>query len=326
MNKKILITTLALGAAFAGTLFAAAQNPETTVSSKVAATSTPAGWTDDFEAAKKQAAEEGKYLLVDFSGSDWCGWCVKLDKEVFSKKEFLDGAKKKFVLVFIDSPKKREKLSPLAQKQNPKLVEQYKIEGFPSVLLMDAEGTPLATLGYQKGGAENYLKLLDSVLAEKLPILDLEKKIKAMEPGSEERVKAIHEVLKDAAPGTQIECRDLVGEVLAFDKDGSAGMRDAYPLITVFMPVAKAQRTLFEQINEEMRERYGKLPAAEKNNADIGAKIRRAALENNREKLEALLKLISETAKTAPEKYEIREKLESMEESLARLLESLSEK
>ena len=80
------------------------------------ATSTPAGWTDDFDAAKKQAAAEGKMLLVDFSGSDWCVWCKKLDREVFAKPEFLDGVKKDFVLVMIDSPKDQSLLSPKAAK------------------------------------------------------------------------------------------------------------------------------------------------------------------------------------------------------------------
>ena len=75
------------------------------------ATSTPEGWTDDFDAAKAQAKSEGKLLLVDFSGSDWCGWCKKLDEEVFAKPEFLEGAKKDFVLVMVDSPSDKKLLS-----------------------------------------------------------------------------------------------------------------------------------------------------------------------------------------------------------------------
>ena len=107
------------------------------------ATSTPTGWTDDFEAAKKQAAAENKLLLVDFSGSDWCGWCKKLDKEVFAKPEFLKGVKKDFVLVMIDSPRDKSLLSEKAAKQNPELQRQYKISGYPTVLILDAEGEVL---------------------------------------------------------------------------------------------------------------------------------------------------------------------------------------
>ncbi len=123
----------------------------------------PKGWTDDFDAAKAKAAKEGKLLLVDFSGSDWCGWCIKLDDEVFSKKEFVKTAQMDFVLVMVDSPRNKEKLSKKARKQNPGLVEKYKIRGFPTVLVMDAEGEVLARTGYRKGGVKEYIKHLDSI-------------------------------------------------------------------------------------------------------------------------------------------------------------------
>ena len=54
----------------------------------LAETSTPAGWTDDYDAALERAAKENKLILADFSGSDWCGWCQRLDKEVFDTEEF----------------------------------------------------------------------------------------------------------------------------------------------------------------------------------------------------------------------------------------------
>ena len=123
----------------------------------------PKGWTDDFDAAKAKAAKEGKLLLVDFSGSEWCGWCIKLDDEVFSKKEFVKTAQMDFVLVMVDSPRNKEKLSKKARKQNPGLVEKYKIRGFPTVLVMDAEGEVLARTGYRKGGVKEYIKHLDSI-------------------------------------------------------------------------------------------------------------------------------------------------------------------
>ena len=123
----------------------------------------PKGWTDDFDAAKAKAAKEGKLLLVDFSGSDWCGWCIKLDDEVFSKKEFVKTAQMDFVLVMVDSPRNKEKLSKKARKQNPELVKKYKIRGYPTVLIMDAEGEVLAQTGYRRGGVKEYIKHLDSI-------------------------------------------------------------------------------------------------------------------------------------------------------------------
>ena len=110
------------------------------------------GWSHDFEAAKKQAAEQKKDLLVDFTGSDWCGWCIKLNEEVFSHDPFKTGVADKFVLVEIDFPRDKSKLSDETQKQNAMLQKQFSIQGFPTILLMDAAGLPYAQTGYQAGG------------------------------------------------------------------------------------------------------------------------------------------------------------------------------
>ena len=73
------------------------------------------GWTHDFEAAKKQAAAEKKDLLMDFTGSDWCGWCIKLNDEVFKHDVFKDGVKDKYVLVEVDFPQDKSKLDEATQ-------------------------------------------------------------------------------------------------------------------------------------------------------------------------------------------------------------------
>ena len=78
--------------------------------------SVPKGWDEDFEAGKATAEKSGKLILLAFSGSDWCGWCVKMEKEIYSDKNFIAAAKKKFVLLMIDSPRDKSILSPLAAK------------------------------------------------------------------------------------------------------------------------------------------------------------------------------------------------------------------
>lgn len=128
------------------------------------------GWTHDFAAAKKQAASEKKDLLMDFTGSDWCGWCIKLNAEVFSHDSFRTGVKDKFVLVELDYPQKPEnldKLSAETKAQNKELQAKYSIQGFPTILLCDAEGKPFAKTGYQAGGPEKYLTHLDELRAKK---------------------------------------------------------------------------------------------------------------------------------------------------------------
>jgi len=126
-----------------------------------AKTSTPEGWLDDYEAALKKAAAENKHIIVDFSGSDWCGWCMRLDKEVFSTEAFRKGAADKYVLLMIDSPRDQSLLTPEAAKQNPELIQKFGVRGFPTVIVLDPTGKPVFRTGYKAGGPEKYLNMLD---------------------------------------------------------------------------------------------------------------------------------------------------------------------
>lgn len=123
------------------------------------------GWLTDFEAAKKVASERKLPILANFAGSDWCGWCIRLDREVFSKKEFQEYAGKNVVLFLADFPS-RKKQPAKTKSQNKVLAEKYKVRGFPTVLLMDAKGNVLARTGYQKGGPQKYVKHLKSLIKE----------------------------------------------------------------------------------------------------------------------------------------------------------------
>ncbi len=125
------------------------------------------GWSHDYAASKKQAAESKKDLLINFTGSDWCGWCIKLVDEVFKHDAFKTGVKDTFVLVELDYPKDKSKLSEETQKQNKELSGKYAVQGYPSILLCDAEGRPYAATGYQEGGPEKYVEHLNELRAKK---------------------------------------------------------------------------------------------------------------------------------------------------------------
>lgn len=127
-----------------------------------AATSTPKGFTDNMDEALAQAKSSGKYVYACFSGSDWCGWCKKLEGEVFSDKtfDFAGALAKDFVLVFIDSPRDKSLLSAHAKANNKKLIKKYGIEGFPTALLLDSNGEQFAETGYRRGGAKAYVDFL----------------------------------------------------------------------------------------------------------------------------------------------------------------------
>ena len=122
------------------------------------------GWGDNFEEAKKESASKGRPILVDFTGSDWCGWCIKLKNEVFSKQAFKDFAAENLVLFVADFPS-RKKLSEDVKKQNDALQEKYGIRGYPTILLLDKDGKELARTGYQSGGPEAYVTHLKELIA-----------------------------------------------------------------------------------------------------------------------------------------------------------------
>lgn len=182
-------------------------------------------WTTDWEAAKSQAAKEQKLLLIDFSGSDWCGWCKKLDKEVFSQETFLTEAKKKFVLVLLDFPRDKSGQSEALQKQNDELQERFGVEGFPSVFLATADGTPFAQTGYQEGGPEKYLAHLDEFLAQRAKLA----KLQAALPTTEglERAKLLDEICTNLTMDTP-EKAAYMTEIVTLDADNKAGLKGKY--------------------------------------------------------------------------------------------------
>ena len=136
------------------------EEAEKSMPEKKDATSTPAGFTDNLDEALAKAKEEGKLVYACFSGSDWCGWCKRLEKEVFADPLFVAGTKDDYVLVFIDDPSDRNLLSDHAKAENKKLIKKYEIEGFPTALILDGDGNKVGETGYRDGGAAKYIEHL----------------------------------------------------------------------------------------------------------------------------------------------------------------------
>jgi len=126
-------------------------------------------WQTNFEAAKQQAKKEDKVVLVDFTGSDWCGYCIRLKKAVWDKPEFAKFAEKSLVLVELDFPHNK-KLPADLKKQNDKLQDNYHIEGFPTIVLLDGDGKELGRMeGYEGDNVDSYIKRLEKIIATKSP-------------------------------------------------------------------------------------------------------------------------------------------------------------
>ncbi len=115
-----------------------------------------ATWLTDHTAALQAAKAQNRLMLINFTGSDWCGWCMKLKKEVFDTAEFDQFANSRLVLLEVDFP--QEKRQSLSQKQaNQALQQKFGVRGYPTLFLVNADGKVLQQLGYMPGGPKAFL-------------------------------------------------------------------------------------------------------------------------------------------------------------------------
>ncbi len=195
-------------------------------------------WTEDFEAAKALAAKEGKDLLLDFTGSDWCGWCIKLREEVFDQVAFRKDAPKEFVLVEIDFPERKPQSDEVKQR-NERLKAQFGAEGFPTVFLTDAKGRAYAKTGYQEGGAEAYLKHLDELrgVREKRDALLAQ----AEKAGGLDRAKLLDQALTVVQEaGALVGYEETLREIVSLDAENKAGLKDKYEVLLLTSEIKAA--------------------------------------------------------------------------------------
>lgn len=208
-----------------------------------------AKWIQDFAKAKEQAKAEKKHLLVDFTGSDWCSWCQKLDKEVFDTAPFQAAAPKDFVLVKIDFPQDESLVTKEIKAQNEKLQGEYSIEGFPTILLMDADGHVYAATGYEPGGPEKYLTMLSD--KKKKGDVFVAAMTRADAAKGADRAKA----LAEAIDGLDAEVASahhlaLMEEIVKLDADGKAGCKAKYEGKVTEIAEAKSVQTEMRAMQE----------------------------------------------------------------------------
>jgi len=122
-----------------------------------------AHWLSDYNKAVDQAKTDNKNLLLDFTGSDWCPWCIRMDKEVLNTREFKDYADKNLILVLVDFPQSKQ-LPQKVQDQNSGLQQKFGAEGFPTFILLSKDGKVLGQqVGYLEGGPSAFIAKLDSM-------------------------------------------------------------------------------------------------------------------------------------------------------------------
>jgi thioredoxin-related protein len=126
-------------------------------------------WMTDLGKAQAKAKEENRLVLMDFTGSDWCPYCIKLQKEVFSTPEFTAYAKKNLVPVEIDFPTHKSQ-PPELKKTNKALKAKYQIRGYPTVIVLNSQGKKIGELvGYDEGGPKPFIAKLEALKAKEKP-------------------------------------------------------------------------------------------------------------------------------------------------------------
>ena len=177
-----------------------------------------AEWMTDLEAAKAKAAAENKAVLVDFTGSDWCGWCIRLRKQVLDTPAFETYAKDKFVLMEVDVPQ-NPKFDQALLKRNQELCEQYGVSGFPTILVINPKGDVVGGFsGYVASTAEA-AKPLDAALATASLLA------KAETQQGAEQVATLAAAYKSLPEDLRENASALRQRIIALDTDDTSGMK-----------------------------------------------------------------------------------------------------
>ena len=131
-------------------------------------------WHTDMSKATDISIKENKPLFLFFTGSDWCGWCIRLQKEVFKTPEFIKWAKENVVLVELDFPRKNEQTDAV-KMQNAQLQQQLQVTGYPTVWFVSATKTAeakvnlnaLGSTGYVAGGPKVWIEGANQIIKKK---------------------------------------------------------------------------------------------------------------------------------------------------------------
>ena len=166
----VIVVGVALAALLALGVFRGAPTPSPSPASKSQAASAAsvasAEWLTDYLQAQKRAAEKKLPILADFTGSDWCGTCIALKKEVFNTPEFAAWANQQVILLEVDFPNEEPQTAALKQ-QNLQLATTFSVDQYPTILFLDATGKKIGQTGYVAGGPQAWIAAAENSLAGK---------------------------------------------------------------------------------------------------------------------------------------------------------------
>ena len=186
------------------------------------------GWVRSFAEAKELAAKEGKSILMEFTGSDWCPPCKALHKNVLGTDTFKNEITKDFILLVLDNPRDKSLVSDAEQEQYKTLSAQYKVTGVPTVFLADAEGKPYhKQVGYSGDAAEKWVadaRGKVKVLAQRDEFF-----AQATEAKGVERAKLLEKAISGIDSAVALALYgDTIDEIIRLDADDTAGLKGKY--------------------------------------------------------------------------------------------------
>ncbi|GAB4151835.1 MAG: hypothetical protein Fur0037_20580 [Planctomycetota bacterium] len=207
-------------------------------------------WIQDWAKAQEIAKAQHKHLLIDFTGSDWCIWCKRLDEEVFSTKAFLAEAPKNFVFVKLDFPRNQSLVTDDIRAQNQQLQMEFGVQGYPTIFLAGEDGRPYAKTGYQEGGPEKYLAHLAELRAKKTAFDAALQK--ADSASGAERARALDAALSVIEVDLALQhYTEILDEIQALDSDGKLGLKANWA-------AKRAEHDAAQQI-ESLQQEFGML-------------------------------------------------------------------
>ena len=122
-------------------------------------------WMTNYEEALNLSKSSSKPIVLFFTGSDWCGWCTKLEQESLGTPEFAQAAGDKFIFVKLDFPV-NSTLPPAVAAQNKQLQKKYNVRGFPTLIILDGQQNQIGTSGYHPGGGRAYADHLSKIISD----------------------------------------------------------------------------------------------------------------------------------------------------------------
>jgi thioredoxin-related protein len=266
------------------------------------------GWGQDVGKALERAQREDLDVLMLFTGSDWCPPCQKLEQEVLSQDGFKAEAEKRFVLLKLDFLRNSEQ-EPSIAEQNQKWASEFGVDSFPTIYLLDKNGTPFAIAGYEEGGVENFLGLLEEsrqVRIARDEKLDAAEKAKGLD-----RAKILDEAIAQMQPAlVELYYPTLIAEIIELDKNDDLGLRTKWnaaneadirkAVLTDVMTIARLEKpaTAIEFIDEVLTE--FEFPIQQKMEI-LNVKLNLTRQLNEPEKVDALLQEMIEMNGVTPD-------------------------